>query len=269
MSTPPSPSDPPLRRVELSGGTVSYCDEGAGPCVVAVHGLPGSSRDFRWLAPVLARGVRVIRPDMPGFGGTALAVEPDPSVDARARFVLEFLDALEVSRPVLLGHSMGGVVAARAVSMRSDRFTGLGLVSSPALRPHRLWLRLMRARRLLPYLANPTIAKLAGKALRPAFVKSGFRGSFSDMALSHTLRCLAAVDFASHAAAAKAPAPPCLVAFCDDDPMIEKELLIELAEACAPGPRLRFATGGHNPQKAWAEELGAAVVDWAAQLGRA
>lgn len=204
---------------------------------------------------------------MPGFGGTALRVEPNPSVEARARFVLEFLDALGITRPILLGHSMGGVVAAHAVSLRRDHFAGLGLVSSPALRPHRLWLRLMRARRLLPSLANPTIAKLVGKALRPAFVKSGFRGSFSDEALSHTLRCLAAVDFASHAAAVKAAAPPCLVAFCDDDPMIEKELLIELAEGCAPGPRLRFATGGHNPQKAWAEELGAAIVAWAAQSG--
>ena len=40
MSHPESPSDPPLRTVQLPGGPVSYTDEGEGPIVLCVHGVP-------------------------------------------------------------------------------------------------------------------------------------------------------------------------------------------------------------------------------------
>ena len=44
---PERPSDPERRKGKAAGGVFTYTDEGAGPAVVAIHGLPGSARDFR------------------------------------------------------------------------------------------------------------------------------------------------------------------------------------------------------------------------------
>lgn len=268
VTTPSAPSDPVLRHVSLPSGRVGYRDEGSGPCLVAAHGIPGSSRDFRWLAPALTRSLRLVRPDMPGFGGTELDVEPGPSVQARARFLLRFVDALGLERPVVLGHSMGGVVAAQAAALEPGRFAGLALISSPGLRPHRAFREVQRGRRLFPLLALRPVARLAGELLRPVYARAGFRGSYSALALSHTLRCVSAIDFEQHARNVTAAAP-CLVSFCDDDPLIETDIFLELSEAAAKGPRLRFATGAHNPQKAWAEELGASLCEWTRSLAGA
>jgi len=46
--TPKHPSDPAIQHVALSRGVVGLTDEGAGPVVLGVHGLPGTHRDFRW-----------------------------------------------------------------------------------------------------------------------------------------------------------------------------------------------------------------------------
>ena len=62
------PSDPPAQFVNDS---LAYTDEGSGePAIVAIPGLPGSGRDFRWLAPLLADRFRVIRIDPPGYGAS-------------------------------------------------------------------------------------------------------------------------------------------------------------------------------------------------------
>lgn len=43
--TPERPSDPDVRTAQLPGGSFTWTDEGQGPVLVAVHGLPGSVRD--------------------------------------------------------------------------------------------------------------------------------------------------------------------------------------------------------------------------------
>ena len=57
------PSDPPLQTAQGPLGAFSYTDVGQGPVFVAVHGLPGSVRDFRHLGARLER-----QADKPGPG---------------------------------------------------------------------------------------------------------------------------------------------------------------------------------------------------------
>ena len=53
-----------------------------------------------------------------------------------------------------------------------------------------------------------------------------------------------------------------LVGWADDDPLIEGELVSEMADVAPEGPRLRYTSGGHNIQKTQAIELGGALVNW-------
>lgn len=254
------PSDPPRHFVELPRGPAAYTDEGTGPAIVALHGLPGSARDFRWLAPRV--GARMIRIDQPGFGETPVRTEPDPSPNGRARFTLAVVRALGLDRPLLLGHSMGGIVACAACELDPAAFSGLALISSPGLRPH-IGLRRVPVRPLDWLLKRPRLGPSLAPLLRRAFAAGGFRG-YPDRELYRTIRCVAETSIAKHAARVPRLKLPTLVAWCDDDPLIEAEIAHDLAAACPSGPRLHFATGGHNPQKSHAEALGAALTAWLA-----
>ena len=71
--------------------------------VLLLHGFPASSFQYRELIPRLADRYRVIAPDLPGFGFTAVPEERHYkySFDALARTVLAFTDALHLSRYAL------------------------------------------------------------------------------------------------------------------------------------------------------------------------
>ncbi len=258
------PADPARRSVSIAGGQASYTDEGAGVAIVAVHGLPGSARDFRWLAPQVCDHARLVRLELPGFGATPVASGPDPSPIGRARFTLAACEALGLERPLLLGHSMGGVVACAAATLQPEAFRGLALLSSPGLRPHAMLRRLpvAAASRLL---RRRWAARWLAGLQRRLFQWAGFRG-YPGAELTRTIHCVAATSIAQHARRVRRLQLPTLVSWCDDDPLIEAELAEELAAACPAGPRLRFAQGGHNPQKSHAAEIGAALQAWLAEL---
>ncbi len=262
--TAAKPSDPPRRTVSLATGPASYTDEGRGPAVVALHGLPGSARDFRWLAPRIAPDARVIRVEMPGFGATPVETAPDLSPTGRARFVLALLDALGVERPVLLGHSMGGVVASAAADLEPDAFRGLALLSSPGLRRHAM-LRRLPSGALSRLLSRPRLGPAMAPLVRRAFAVAGFP-RYPDAELYRTLHCVAQTSIPEHAARVHRLALPTLVAWCEDDAIIERDIAEELADACPGGPRLCFARGGHNPQKSHAAEIGQTLIGWLGEL---
>lgn len=254
------PSDPVRRTVALAGGPAAYTDEGPAdaPALLCIHGLPGSGRDFRWLAPAFAGRMRVIRLDLPGFGETPIAAGVDPSPEGRAAFAIAVADALELQRPVVLGHSMGGVVACAAVRAAPERFAALALLASPGLRPHAMFRKTpfqvaQRARRL------PLATPLLARALPPLFRRAGFPRTSAADAL-RTIACAASTSFPRHAENVRALRLPTLVAHCVDDPLIETEILDELAAACPLGGRLRFEHGGHNLQKTHARAVADALV---------
>lgn len=242
--------------VELRSGLASVVDEGEGRPVVLVHGLPGSVRDFRYLVPELATRARVVCVDLPGFGGTSVAAGPDASPEGRAAFVLELIDALGLKRPVIVGHSMGGMVAVAAISLRPEVFGGLGLIACPGLRPHSSFLRIPR--RMLFAVTRGPWAPLWRAVVRRGFAAAGFRG-YPDSALVRTAACLYSTQFSAHADRIRALSLPTLAAWCVDDALIEAQILAELAQALPPGPRLVWPHGSHNPQKTHASELAAGI----------
>jgi pimeloyl-ACP methyl ester carboxylesterase len=261
---PLQPSDPPLRRATLDGAPITWVETGPSDaaCIVMVHGLPGSHRDFRWLAPPLEQlGMRVIRLDMPGFGGTATA---PARLENLAEHVRRRLDHLALERVVLLGHSFGGPQAIVAASHEPERVRGLALLSSFGLRPH---MALRKTANTLPTinraLGLPIIRRPVMRAVKLMFRQAGFPRSVPEHELRRSLEVVAAVDFGVINEAVKRLRAPTLIAFCDDDRLVEPVIGEQLGYACPGGPRLRFETGGHNPQKVWAGEIAEVLEPWA------
>ncbi len=260
MTTPASPSDPERRSAEGRGGPFTYTDEGSGPVIVAVHGLPGSVRDYRWLGAALGGSARFVRLDLPGFGGTPLSSGPGPSIDARGAFVADALGALEVSRCVLVGHSMGGAVALSAAVQAPDRVGALGLLASIGLRPHRLLRRFVGAGAFASAVDQPLLRWPSRTLLKAVFRRLGFPAQTTADEVAHTVRCAAAVDFETQARNTARLTARTLSAWAEDDAFIERAVFEEHAAALPKGPRLTWAKGGHNIQKTHAVELAEALV---------
>ena len=258
---PETPSDPERRSGEIPSGAFTYTEEGEGPALVALHGLPGSARDFRWLGAALPPTLRFIRLELPGFGSTPRTTEPRPDILSRAAFVIRALDALEIDTYTLLGHSMGGTVALAVAAKDLDRCRSLALLASAGLRPHRL---LRRAVPLRPVaglvdhwlLGGPTTALIA--RVMGLF---GFPASIPRSEFAHATRCVTALEFALQRTHSESIRQRTLAAWSEDDPLIERAVFEEHAARLPPGPRLVWSSGGHNIQKTRATELAGALVE--------
>lgn len=109
-----------------------YFVGGEGPPLVLIHGLAGNAENWVDLAPRLARGRRVLIPDLPGHGGSA-PLPAAPNLDAyaeRARLVAEREGLLPA---VVVGHSLGGLVALRLALRRPEDVSGLVLAAAAGI----------------------------------------------------------------------------------------------------------------------------------------
>lgn len=193
------------REVELEGGTTAYWvygDPAAEDTLVVVHGYRG---DHHGLEPVVAYldGIRVISPDLPGFGQTpplrgANGRAPH-TLDAYAAWLTEFAAAVAPGAPIL-GHSFGSIVVSAAVAggLETPRVILVNPIGAPALEGPRgvltrgavfyYWAgaRLPRAlgegllrNRAIVRIMSVSMAKTRDKALR-AFIHDQHDTYFSD-----------------------------------------------------------------------------------------
>jgi len=128
------------RVAEVAGSSTRYWTyEPVGPeearvTVVAVHGFRG---DHHGLEPVVAHltGVRVIMPDLPGFGESS-PLTGEHSVEAYAAWLTAFVEAIGLGDDVVvLGHSFGSIVTSAAVAsgLRASRLVLVNPIAAPAL----------------------------------------------------------------------------------------------------------------------------------------
>lgn len=96
--------------VQVGGQSVAYLEAGSGPALVLVHAFPLSKEMWTRQVEALSGGLRVLAPDLRGFGET---VAPNGlfSMAQYAEDLKGFLDALKINRVVLAGLSMGGYIA--------------------------------------------------------------------------------------------------------------------------------------------------------------
>ena len=100
--------------------------------MLLLHGDSASALDWDWVLPALAQDARVLALDLPGHGDSAKPTAPySPALFADT--VIAFLDALGIDRTVLVGHSMGGLVAALVALRLGERISTLCLVASGGL----------------------------------------------------------------------------------------------------------------------------------------
>lgn len=103
--------DAERKRAAVSGGEIAYVDAGDGPPVVLLHGFPTSSHLWRRETWLFAERMRVIAPDMLGYGESHKPPDADLSEPAQAGYVDELLAQLGIERAAVVGHDLGGGIA--------------------------------------------------------------------------------------------------------------------------------------------------------------
>lgn len=153
------------REVEVRGGTTAYWvygDDAAETTIVAVHGFRG---EHHGLDPVVAhlRGIRVVSPDLPGFGETPPLTDRAHDLAGYAAWLRAFVESAAPDA-VVLGHSFGSIVASAAVAdgLQTPRLILVNPIGAPALEgPRGVLTRLA----VFYYLAGARLPRAVGESL--------------------------------------------------------------------------------------------------------
>jgi len=124
------------REVEVAGCRIHYLRWGdpARPGLLLVHGGGAHAEWWSFLAPLLIGGYHVVAPDLSGHGDSGHRPEYPTSVWCEEVLAVA-AHAGVTSPPVLVGHSMGGLVGILTAAEHGDRLAGAVIVDAPVRRP--------------------------------------------------------------------------------------------------------------------------------------
>jgi haloalkane dehalogenase len=208
-----------------------------GPVVLCLHGEPSWSFLYRAMLPVLAAaGLRVVAPDLVGFGRSDKPAQVEDHSYARHVEWVRCLafDALDLRGVTLVGHDWGGLIGLRLAAEHPDRFAGLvaantGLPTGDQPMPE-IWWQMRRAMQTAESLDIGRAVQAGCRTRLPAAVRAGYDAPFPDPSYQAGPRAMpglvptapddpaSAANRAAWATLAASPLPM-LVAFSDGDPI--------------------------------------------------
>lgn len=134
--------------VQVGEVRTRYRTAGEGePTLVLIHGLGASLESWQWNIDALANHYRTVALDVVWFGKSDKPMR-EVSANYFGDFIVGFLDAIGVRQAVLVGNSMGGMIAVKTALMYPARVAGLVLVGAAGFGPELAWW--LRLRSLIP-----------------------------------------------------------------------------------------------------------------------
>jgi 3-oxoadipate enol-lactonase len=223
---------------------VPYFDEAApsttsgATTVLMLHGIGGGRQAFaRQMRPLADAGFHAVAWDMPGYGHSAL-VEPY-SFEALADECIELIDVLMPERLVLLGHSMGGMVAQEVAARAPERIAALVLAGTTAAfgKADGAWQRGFVEQRTAPLAAGLSMRELSTQLVNGMVAPGASEAARSEAieVMSHVppptyrLALQALVGFDRRAQLAGLAMPTLLIAG-SDDPNAPPQIMRRMAE---------------------------------------
>src|SRR5262249_50338445 len=103
---------PGKKYAQIEGVALHYEQEGLGRPLVFLHGVPTSSHLWRDITPGLTYGNTIYNLDLMGFGISEKPQNISYSIETYADQLTKFLEKLHLENPIIVGHDIGGVIAA-------------------------------------------------------------------------------------------------------------------------------------------------------------
>ena len=123
---------PQPETVEVDGRRIRYLRHGEGDPIVLLHGFGGDLDNWLFNRDALAEAGEVVAIDLPGHGGSSKEIR-DAGLEELTGVLGGVLDALGLERVHLVGHSLGGAVAAAWAAEHPDRVASLTLIAGAGL----------------------------------------------------------------------------------------------------------------------------------------
>ncbi|MBX3538369.1 MAG: acetoin dehydrogenase dihydrolipoyllysine-residue acetyltransferase subunit [Chelatococcus sp.] len=124
---------PRYEFVDTPAGRLRYAKRGDGEqVIILIHGFGGDLDNWLFNIDALAEACTVYALDLPGHGQSDKAVR-EASLKGLSDAVTGFMDALGISAAHLVGHSMGGAIAAQTALDHPDRVSSITLIGSAGL----------------------------------------------------------------------------------------------------------------------------------------
>ncbi|THD68730.1 MAG: alpha/beta fold hydrolase [Bradyrhizobium sp.] len=188
---------PDLAPLKTSDGRFGYEAAGdpASPPLVFLHGIGGAARSWRGQLGAFSNRYRAIAWDMPGYGGSAPLATV--SIAALAGALQDFLGQVGAAKPVIVGHSIGGMIVQQwlVTNPRTARAVVLAQTSPAFGKPDGDWQKSFIGARLGPLDRGETLVSLA-----PSLVKELVGDNPDPQGLELARDCMAAVPPASYRA---------------------------------------------------------------------
>lgn len=253
-----------------------WVEAGHGPPLVLLHGLSDSHLTWSRVLPLLARGRRVLMPDLPGHGYSGRP-EANYSLAWHARTIARWLGMLGVERADVVGHSYGGGVAQWMLLEARDRVRRLGLVAAGGLGRSVHWaLRLASLPAVVERAGQPFMGvgtRLALKLLGAGFAGHEARALTAMNARPGSARTLARTardviglrgqqrGFFQHADRIE-DLPPVGLFWGEKDPVIPVRHAERFARKVEGVTFRRFARCGHFPHREQPGAFASALGEW-------
>jgi haloalkane dehalogenase len=270
------------RYASVAGGLrMAYVQAGPedGRPVVLLHGEPTWSFLYRRIIPIVARaGVRVIAPDLIGFGRSDKPAErEDHTYAGHVEWVRSFaFDALNLTDVTVVGHDWGGLIGLRVATEHPDRIAGFvatntGLPTGDQQMPE-VWHRFRETVRTAPVFDVPRTVRMGCRTEPAPEVLAAYDAPFPDESFKAAARAMPLLVPTRPDDPASAPNraawrslstwdKPFLVAFSDADPITSP--MAPVLSGVVPGATSVIIAGaGHFVQEDAGDELGAAIAEF-------
>lgn len=120
-------------RLRLAGGQLFWRETGHGDPVVFLHGTWDDGNQWDVAMRSLAPHAHCFAPDLLGCGESIAPLTESGSITQQVTALRDYVQALRLRRPILVGHSLGGWVAARYWAEHPDTVRGVVLVAPEGL----------------------------------------------------------------------------------------------------------------------------------------
>lgn len=121
---------PEGRFLDANGQRLHYLDLGEGPPIVLIHGLAGQLQHFTYaLTGHLMNGHRLIVFDRPGSGYSVPRPAGTAAIRAQAAILAKAIETLNLEKPLIVGHSLGGAVSLAIAQDYPKLAGGLALIA--------------------------------------------------------------------------------------------------------------------------------------------
>ena len=156
--------------IHWKGNPIHFTDEGAGTVILMIHGLGGSFYNFQAITEQLKNSFRIIRLDIPGMGLSDFNQSGNGSdyYQEAKDFFHVFLESIDVDSMIIMGNSMGGLMASLVTLEFPEKVKALVLLNSAGYEMEKVikgpiswnWFRPVAARGLPKFMVEQFITSV-------------------------------------------------------------------------------------------------------------